>query len=431
MRLFPGNDYDHCTVLPARLSSSKSGKPLLLVFPFGLMSHYLRCLMLARHLKAGFTVLFLRHEHYGSFIEQEGFGTFECASDDAEVIMEYIQKFDFSWLNEKALEPVFANQVRIIEQLQPVAVLGDNCPTLKMAAEKTGVTYISLLNGYMSKYYAHTRALSQTHPAKALLAPLPETLVNMMTTAGESVEFYRVHKAFRQIRRQHGLQRKLYYPEELEGDWNLLCDLTELFPQKKLPAHYQVIAPLFYRSDGKVTGIAKQLDQSKKTIVVSMGSSGDWNKLVFLNDPYFAKFNIITAADKNKVLCAKHIISTSFINADEVFPYTNLVISHGGNGTIYQSLYYGIPVLCKTAHFEQEWNAGAVEKAGAGKSLDAISSLTDYISVIEAWISQKNTIQDSYKILIDRQAAALPEVIGMLTQHILAKVTYNETGLTG
>jgi UDP:flavonoid glycosyltransferase YjiC (YdhE family) len=373
--------------LPSDLS-----KPLLLIFPFDLLSHYLRCLQLARIFKKRYAILFAHSESYSSFVENEGFGTFKCKNFEAREVMECAVKFDFSWLNEVILEELFLDQVRCLTELKPTFVIGDTSPTLKMATEKIGIKYVSLMNGYMSRYYEKVRKLSRTHPAYKYSQQLPENVIDWITKFAERLAFHNVHKPFKKIRKKYSLSKQDSYLKELEGDQNLICDLPELFPQKVLPSNYKWIAPLFH-SNSKVSSrqVVHQLDPEKKTIFVSMGSSGDWSKVSFLNDEYFKKFNIITAADRFKVLNGQHIIKEHFVNANNLFPSTDLVICHGGNGTIYQALFFGIPVLCKTSHFEQEWNVQAIERSCLGRSLDNIHSVENIIPVIEEWILKKDT----------------------------------------
>jgi len=85
-------------------------KPLLLVFPFGLLSHYLRCIVVARHLSPFFRIRFAHHEKYSHFVKQEGFATFPFPPTDETAVMSRIARFDFSWLNEHDMEEWFLNQ---------------------------------------------------------------------------------------------------------------------------------------------------------------------------------------------------------------------------------------------------------------------------------------------------------------------------------
>lgn len=399
------------------MKNDEESKPLLLIFPFGLLSHYLRCLMLAKHFRTYFRILFAYNERFADFIEQEDFQTFSCLSLNAAEVLQGVKRFDFSWINEASLEPVYLDQVRIIRLLKPAAVLGDTSITLKMAAEKTGVPYISLMNGYMSKYYSFPRQLSRTHPMHKFMKKFPAPLADLLTQKGEALAFFRVHRPFKKIRRRHQLSSKKAYLDELEGNLNLICDLDDLFPQKQYPSNYKQIAPLYYDVAGQPTRVADKLDKNKKTIFVSMGSSGDWQKLEFLNHPAFRQYNIVAAADTDHRLHAGHIIQLPFVNVHELFPQTDLVICHGGNGTVYQALLYGIPVLCSTSHFEQEWNAGALERLHIGRSLDGISSIDDHLRIIEDWLSKKR--EELYRSKIVSQLQELQGMAKRVAKEIL------------
>lgn len=347
--------------------------------------------MLARQFSPWFEIRFADDEAYSSFIQLEGFKTFKCLSFDAGEVLECVKRFDFSWLEKQSLEAIFNDQVAVIALLKPVAVFGDTSPTLKMASEKTGVTYISLMNGYMSKYYSFVRQIPERHPAYKFAKALPPGVLNFITGTGEAFTFYKLHRPFAQIRKQHQLRKQIFYLDELEGDINLVCDLQDMFPMKPMPRHYVPIAPLFYDSAAGYTNLAEKIDRGKRTIYVSMGSTGDWQNVAFLNNDHFSRYNIIAAGDKETVLNAAHIISTGFVNVHELFPVTDLVICHGGNGTIYQCLAYGIPVLCATSHFEQQWNVDGLVRCKAGESINGITTLDDYISVVEKWMLVRET----------------------------------------
>jgi UDP:flavonoid glycosyltransferase YjiC (YdhE family) len=385
-------------------------KPLILVFPFGLLSHYLRCIVLADHLKEKFTLKFAAHPEYSAFAEAEGYGMFECAYMNGNEAVSGIKDFDFSWLHEQNLEQTFLSQVKAIEKLKPVAVIGDSMPTLKMAAEYTGIKYISLMNGYMTRYFDGYRSLPKNHPVQKILKKLPEHLKQLFTVKGESIAFKRIHKPFRKLRNRYGLKKTKGYLEEIEGDYNLICDLPYLFPQKELPENFQVIGPLIYTGNKKHTA-SLTIDPGKKTIYVTMGSSGNFKYVSFLNNEYYI-YNIICAGDKAKALNAAHIQHADFIPAENVLPYTGLIICHGGNGTIYQALLYKIPVLCRPYHFEQEWNADAVENKDLGRSIDNIACEDDYKTIIAEWIKCKqlplrNKTEKLINEAIDKQAETI------------------------
>jgi UDP:flavonoid glycosyltransferase YjiC (YdhE family) len=395
-------------------------KPLLLVFPYDVMAHYLRCLMLAKHLQPYYNIKFLYSSRYHSFVLETGFGTFECAALDADKVQRNVQDFDFSWLNESDLSYIYNKQVEVIGELKPQAVLGDMSPTLKMAAEKTGTHYLSLINGYMSKHYAYVRRMPKSYPLYKLFNLLPPSLFSFFTNIGEHMYFHDIHRPFSKIRKRARLSVKHSYMQELEGDTNLLCDLQELFPQRELPSNYHFISPLFHKLNNNESDVIGRLDTGKKTLYVSMGSTGNWKDVSFLNYSAFKKFNIVTAGDSGKVIKGSHVFSYPFMNSARLFNLTDIVICHGGNGTVYQALSFGIPVLCKTSHLEQEYNVDGLERLQVGKCIDDNCKTDDILAVIEEWIQKKDAPQFE---LIKKKIAEAESRFGEIIHNIVKEIS--------
>lgn len=344
----------------------KDTDKIILVFPFNLLSHYLRCIRLSENYK-DHTIFFARSGKYDDFVHRAGYATFEVENFDPETVLSSVKNFDFTWLNKEDLERIYLSQQAAIEKFRPVFVIGDACPTVKMAAESAGTKYISLINGYMSRYYAGNRYLPAGHFIGRFLTVFPQRLQNAFLKTGSSIAFWWIHRPFRQLRKKYALKNIRNYLEENEGDETLICDTQEFFPQSQLPANYRQIGTLQYKHVDSASGNKLTLFSDKKLICVSLGSSGDWRQLSFLNSAEYSQFKIIAAGDTDNVLSADHIITTPFIDLDEVLPKVDLLICHGGNGTVYAGLKYHKFILCITNHFEQEWNARRLEELGKGK----------------------------------------------------------------
>ncbi len=341
----------------------------ILFFPFNLLSHYLRCLVLAdTYDKNMHEVLFLSSDRYNEFVIAHGYEVFACSTFDADFVMACTNNFNFDWLNTADVERVMLHQQKCIQELQADVVIGDVAPTLKMAAELTGVKHIGLVNGYMTRYYASTRKIPRKHRAYALVQQLPPRIADVLTKMGETLAFRKIEAPFNLLRQKYRLPKVKDYLEELEGNENLICDLPELFPQKSLPQAYRFIGPLMYQYKDAEADWQKNVDWEKPVICVCMGSTGNWESLNFLNDAYYERYTIIAAGDKRKVLSAKHIISRDFINLNQVLQKSQLMICHGGNGTIYTGIFNEVFMLCVASHFEQDYNIEALERQGYGKS---------------------------------------------------------------
>ncbi|MBL7933544.1 MAG: hypothetical protein JNL60_16685 [Bacteroidia bacterium] len=342
----------------------------ILIFPFDLLSHYLRCIELTK-LYPEAEIFFASSGKYDHHVQKAGHKCFDVEKFDSTEVMECAEKFDFSWLNKTDLERVFLSQVQAIKKLKPNRVIGDTSPTLKMAAEYCEVNYTALMNGYMSRHYACLRMLPQSHPGYPYLSKVPPNIRKVIVRFAEWISFRLVHKPFKELRRKYGLKYIFNYLSEMEGDLNLLCDDDYLFPQKKLPANYKMIGPLIYEGGENISDILKDLRADKKNILVCMGSSGDWKALQFLSSPLYNRFTIITAGDRDHIITGDHVVARPFLCLKSVLPHCSMLICHGGNGTIYHGLRNHLPILCLTSHFEQEWNVQRLEALNLGIHINA------------------------------------------------------------
>lgn len=381
-------------------------KPLILFFPFNLLSHYLRCIELANSIRDTHRVLFAGSPKYNSFIEQHDYEHFDCENYNAEEMIDCASRFDFSWINESSIERIMLSQVKCINELKPDLVIGDGVNTLKMAAEITGVKFISLMNGYMTKHYSLVRDVPSGHPAAKYSKQIPPEIYSTIIRFAESLAFRQVHKPFKRTRKKYKLKKLRIFPDEMEGDINLILDLHELFPQKQLPANYVMTGPLFYSGNDS----SEYIKSERPVILVSMGSSGNWKGVAFLNDEVFSAYHIIAAGDHERVLKADHVTHYSFISGDNTWKDVRLVICHGGNGTVYQALSRGIPVLCRTYLFEQEYNARRVEAMGLGKCINDVSSAESLKRMVDEWSLRKND-EISAKISVEETKKRFAEVM--------------------
>ena len=359
-----------------------------MVFPFDLLAHYLRSIVLIEDYSQNCEVLFQSSPAYNSYLVEREIKHFECASFNSKKVMECARKFDFSWLNYDDILKVYSSQLEAVKKVNPDIIIGDTSPTLKMVSEKLGIKYYSLKNIYLSEKYAFPRKLSITHPGHIHLKKLPPKFADSITSFVEKIAFKQVQKPFNKVRKKENLKKLKSYIEETGGDINLYCDDQKIFPLSSKTNDEIVIPPLLFDPKQDESEIIKRIQNGKPTICVTMGSSGDWTKLAFLNNFEYDKYNIITGGDLNNVICSENTISSSFLSLKEVLPYTDLLICHGGNGTIYHGVYNNIYMLCMTSHFEQEWNVHALERNNLGTLINQVNQSEIYL-LIEKHIAKK------------------------------------------
>jgi UDP:flavonoid glycosyltransferase YjiC (YdhE family) len=350
-------------------------------------------MQLAEHLRGDYEILFASSVKYNVLLQADGYSTFPFKGFNADHVIKCSTNFDFSWLNEHDIEGVYLEQANIINHYKPHLVIGDTSVALKMAAEVTKTPFVALTNAYMTPYYIPVRRLSKSHPKAAQVDSLPPVFYKYMVRLAESYNFYKIHRAFRNVRKAHGLKEIDTYTHEIEGDLNLVCDLPELFPLRQLPPHYKIIGPLVHNIPAEDDEeLNNMLTNGKPNILVTMGSSGSFEALGMLNHSIFAKYNIIIAGYTHHTLMAPHIISRPFVNMAKVLPFIQVVICHAGNGTIYQALKYGVPLLMHTNIFEQEWNEQQVVNNQLGQSLQGITTAQGLLQVIDSWVEKKGSV---------------------------------------
>ena len=369
-------------------------KPSLMVFPLDFAAHYFRCLELCKKLSDQFEISFAHSSKYDKFIKSSGFETFEACNFNSEEITSAASSFDFSWLNLRAIECVLGSQIKAIEEHKPSLVLGDAAFTLKMAAERTNVPFVSLLNGYMTKYCRVIRRVSPSHPGYAYSKTMPKRVFERLTRIIERAMLEKVHAPFRKARKKLNLPKLNYLLEELEGNYNLICDLPSFFPQKKLPNNFEFVGPLFYKGDEEEKEVCDFLGDNPIRILVSLGSTGNWKKLNLLLDPVFSDTRIVISGNYCNTLQASNIMSTSFLNHTKIMDKIDIVICHGGNGTAYQALAHGIPLMLFSGNFEQEWNIQRIIEMQLGTRLEDSFDAAKVRETVDSWIGKKS--RDSF-----------------------------------
>lgn len=340
----------------------------ILVFPFDLLSHYTRCVQWIRAAEGEHQVVFA-DGNYSWYALQNGFTCFPYQGFDAQQAIRQAKEFRFNWLHENQLESVFKQTVQAINEYHPDLILGDAHPILKMACAYTKTPYVSILNAYMSKHYAHVRRLPRIHPAYRFSEKTPDTLFDFITKHAERFAFQRVHKAFRSLRKKYRLPDLHHFLEEYEGDYTFIADLPSVFPLNSMPSHYRSIRPLFVEDTTCTYDFSLVQQIGRKKILISLGSTGNTDILKHLGSPLLSDYVFIVTGVSSAQTHTENVFYFPFVPNMSVLPLCDAMICHGGNGSIYQALFSGKYILAQTALFEQDYNMQAIERLGLGKRL--------------------------------------------------------------
>lgn len=362
----------------------------IMFFPQELLSHYLRCICLARQLKDDYEIVFFTSETYACFVEKEGFLCIMNDLSDISEVLRHARQFDFSWINRDSIEAGYTKQFSVIMQQKPDMVVGDANLSLRMAAQKAGVPMVALQNNYLSKYYADIRPVPHQHPANAFKPKLSEKNWNRLVRSVEKIVLRSVHRPFRILRSEYRLPRFQNLLDEFAGDYVLYLDNELLFPLRSQSSNALVIGPMAYHSNQDEPELLSWLNSCnpKPLVYVSMGSSGNAENLGFLHHPAAADYNWIVTGSSDTPRA--NIFFKPFVNFDVIARKVQLMVCHGGNGTIYQALMNEIPLIMMPSFFEQEWNTHRIVKLGLGVVFYPENPVEEFYEICAKQLLTKN-----------------------------------------
>ncbi|MDD2386128.1 MAG: glycosyltransferase [Bacteroidales bacterium] len=364
----------------------------ILVAPYNLLAHYLRSIALVKNIPNNAEIVFLKSGRYDNFVTANGYKLTQNTLNTYSTVIEKAASFDFSWINKKSVNRTVNELIEIIKTEKPDYIIGDTYLGMKIAAEYCNITLISIFNAYLTHHYNDLRPTPHNHKANKFKSKLSEKSWNTIVRTVEKLTLRKVHSPFRKIRRKLKLKQYRDLFDEFTGDKNILCDDPEIFPSIKLPDNYQYCGPLLYSYNVTNQQLLNFLskDKTRKTILISMGSTGKITNIGDLKNYFWLNYNIvITGAKEGKQ--TENIYYTDFINFDETSHLIDLIICHGGNGTMYQAINKNIPAIAIPTIFEQEWNIHRFEKLSLCKVWYAEQDIKNLYTLIES-LTSTNTL---------------------------------------
>lgn len=143
---------------------------------------------------------------------------------------------------------------------------------------------------------------------------------------------------------------------------------------------YQRVTPLprtFHRLDSSVReggpsfSVPKELGDEGALIYVSMGSMGSLDadlreRLIGALKNSKHKFIISLGSGAPEMELPDNFYGGPFLPQPSVLPYVDLVITHGGNNTVTESVHFGKPMILMSLFWDQHDNAQRVHERGYG-----------------------------------------------------------------
>lgn len=334
------------------------------------LAHVSRLLEIAKVLRQhGHEIEFAGHGKYLPTAAQDGFITHELPYISVERVVEAVRSQKL-WIlyPEAELNTFIDAELDLYQRVQPDLVLLDNRPSARTSADIAGLPTAAVLNVHMSNYrripFFSYRQLSGGLPGTGL--------ADRLENAIERQVYDRlVMGGLNAIRRKRGLARRYAYQHE-EGDLSLLADIPEFNPAGPLPDHVRYVGPLTWHNTLPPPACLQKLVPGKPTAYFTLGSEGLDELLAHLTPLVQQGLQIVVAtgaAALHGISAPEGVFLERFVNTDALLPHCDLVCCHGGNGTLYQALSYGLPCVVVATHAEQHYGGKRIQELGLGKSL--------------------------------------------------------------
>jgi UDP:flavonoid glycosyltransferase YjiC (YdhE family) len=304
----------------------------------------------------------------------------------------------------KYIEECIRAEIDLINKEMPDRVLGIFRFTLKVSSKFAGVPFDSLVCGCMIPDTEEVLGFAEGEPG------IEDQKMNLIT-------FYRYAGArVSKVISTMGLGKVEDMRHLLIGDRTFLWDFPEFMAVKEKPDLIHV-GPIY--SDHMPrdnVNVEKLADAGLPLAVVVFGTCTSERTVaeritrILINSGY----HVIVAAGGQKEMLEvlpdhPRVTVSHFAPLDKIFPYTSLVVTHGGQMTVFESLQQKIPVVVMPFQPEQAHNGVCLERIECGCRLippvpfrgdsevyiDALNRMTDkeIMEKVNDLVNRKKTLR--------------------------------------
>ncbi len=404
--------------------------------PYGhTLSHVTRALAVSEELRRrGHRIVFAGDGRELQHPARRGYEVRQLLEMPYEILFGRIRNRSLRFVKPEELQALVDADLAMIDEVKPKLVLSDGRISARLSTRARGIPHAAIVN------------VSSTHHRKEPYVPILKHFPESTMGAGlrflnlwlEMQIFDLAVPAFSIVARRIRLTAPVRATNCLEGnDLTLLPDLPEFMPSRGLPMGHHYVGPLLPKMDVPNPPWWNELKALKqrgyRILYVTLGSTGAVE--VLNNLPLFHPHNgpsqntmrlyekspgligsgisglnakteepwvvvMSTGGQPVSLPTPERVFVARYLDADRVLEMADLVLCHGGNGTIYQALSHGVPILGIPAIPDQAYNMRRVEALGIGHKVK--------ISELKSWtylsaVARKRSSEQRRK-LADRAA---------------------------
>lgn len=341
------------------------------------LSHISRPLSVAVELRRrNHEVIFAGESHKKVFIEQEGFHVLPLYEPDPELLYGNIRSGKIRFVSNSDIEKMISADLALFAEVKPDLVLTDGRITAAISTHIAKLKHAAIVNVSSTEY----RAI----PYVPFFEWLPEWMAKRDGFLWETLErvnlslemtvFDTIMGTFNTLSKQYGTVSPVTATNCLTGkDLTLLPDIPEYFPTRNLPANYHYIGPLTWHQNLQKPSWWPPETGNRPVVYITMGTTGISDFFETIYETFKgSEFTVVMSTGgqtKNLATQSGCIYIHDYLDGDMVMELSDLVVCHGGNGTIYQALSHGKPIIGIPTIPDQNFNMRRVEALGVGRMI--------------------------------------------------------------
>jgi MGT family glycosyltransferase len=338
----------------------------------GFLAHVTRTFEVGRALARcfGHRILFCGAGPYMHIPQDAGFEVRPVYTVDREITMKLARRAGLCslgwWRNE--CQRSVDSDLEVLDEIKPDLVVGDMHWSLSTSARARGIPYVAITNAGWTRWYSEPILAPQGHITTKLFG---RKLCRALFPRFKNLVTWYYALGYTKIRAALGLPEVSSIYDLIEGDMTLLADVPEFMPTvPEMPDNLRYVGPILWEADLPPPAWLERLEPGRPTLYFTMGSTGDTQFFdeairVFGNSEYQILITTGGLADLGTNL-PPNVFVEQYAPGKALMKVSDAVVSHGGNGTIYQALSNGVPVIGFPSIFDQEINLQRVCALGAG-----------------------------------------------------------------
>ena len=371
----------------------------ILIMPDGnWLSHTSRPLAVAKILRQiGHNVVFAGEGNYMELPRKNGFQIIPIVTNDPEHGLVVSRSGRVNYYNYEFMNKCVREEMELFEKVKPDLVLTDWRISASTSCELMGIPLAAIMNAAWTNYdTANYKAPEHLKITQVLGKQITTWFIPWIKNFILSYDIRPTNR----FRRHNGLKPLKNLWEVIKGDLNLLVDIPEYGPTKDLPSNFHYVGPIFWEPEVQAPVWLENLDTEKPTIYFTMGSTGNPSFFeqaieIFGNTEYQC---IVTTAGLIKL---NHVPENFFVvdyaPGSKIMEKSDIVVCHGGNGTIYQAMSNGVSIIGIPTMHDQEFNLDRVVDLGIGVHLSELKFKPEHlIEAVEKILSEKSYKENAH-----------------------------------